>query len=87
MKLLLVFAVVGLSGCASWNNFQTAVAVNGANLADEELQSSLWGVCEAVTMGAWQRKFGANPEKAKGWAVLCSRTATSPMLGPILPPQ
>lgn len=84
MKILLVLAAVGLSGCASWNNFQTAVVVNGASLADEELQSALWGVCEAPTMGAWQRRFGTDPEKAKAWALMCSKATIAPLLGPSL---
>jgi hypothetical protein len=70
--------LVVVSGCTSWNTLQSGVAVQGAKAADEALETSEWGICEAVTMGAWQRRYGENPGKAKAWADLCDGQVVIP---------
>ena len=75
--LVIALAVI-ITGCASWETVQSGVAVQGAKAADEALQTSEWSICEATTMGAWQRRYGENPGKAKAWAELCG-------VRPILP--
>lgn len=72
---LVMFA---LSGCAGYDTVKTAVATNGAKAADEELQAAEWGVCEATTMGAWQRRYGTQPDKVDGWRRLCTKAVTTP---------
>lgn len=79
MKILAALLLATLSGCAGFSAVKTAVAVEGAKVADEALQVSEWGMCEATTVGAWKRKFGQNPEKAEAWSKLCSDPAVAPI--------
>lgn len=79
---VIILTVISLPGCTSWNSFQSGVAIQGAKVADEALETSEWGVCELPTMGAWQRRYGENPEKARAWAELCGVTLTVPALAP-----
>lgn len=75
LPLILLFLV---SGCAEFSAFKSGVASHGASAADEALAVSEWGVCKAPTMGAWQRRYGNNPDKAAGWRGLCSDGAVIP---------
>lgn len=73
MKTVFVLLVIlVLAGCSGFSTVKYAVAIEGAKVADEALQVSEWGLCEATTVGAWKRKFGQNPEKAEAWTKLCS---------------
>lgn len=75
-----VLALLMLAGCAGWSSLKYGVAKEGAIVADEALDASEWGVCEATTMGAWQRRYGTAPAKADGWRALCGRSVTLPTL-------
>ena len=61
-----------LLGCAEFNATKSGIATYGAQAADAELEIAEWGVCQAVTMGAWQRRYGNNIDKINGWNNLCS---------------
>lgn len=79
MKTVLVLLMMALlSGCAGWQVVQAGVARNGALVADEALETAEWAVCEAPTMGAWQRRYGSQPDRAEAWRRLCSRDAAKP---------
>lgn len=76
--VLIAAVIASLSGCAEFSAVKTGVASHGAQAADEALIVSEWGVCQATTMGAWQRRYGADPVKADGWRKLCSQAAVTP---------
>lgn len=79
MKTVLVLIFVMLAvGCAELNAAKAGVAIHGARAADTELEVAEWGVCQAVTMGAWQRRYGSKPDKIDGWRKLCSREPVAP---------
>lgn len=84
--VLVILSIFGLSGCAGWETFQAGAAVQGARAADEALQVANWGVCEAVTMGAWQRRYGQDQEKARAWATLCGRQVFAPPADSVVQP-
>jgi hypothetical protein len=67
-----------IPGCTSWNTLQSGIAVEGARAADEALETAEWGLCEATTMGAWQRRYGGNPDKAQAWSELCGKQVLMP---------
>jgi len=75
VAFLIMFA---MSGCTQYGIVKSAVAINGAKAADAELEVSEWGVCEAPTMGAWQRRYGTSPEKIDGWKKLCTKSVSAP---------
>lgn len=75
----LVFLVAAMmTGCAEFGVAKTAIAVNGAKAADAELEVAEWGVCEATTMGAWERRYGTSPDKIDGWKKLCTKSVSAP---------
>lgn len=78
MKTVLVLLILMLTGCAEMSAFRFGFASHGADVADQALATAEWGVCKAPTMGAWQRRYGNNPEKAEGWRKLCSTGAVTP---------
>lgn len=75
---VLLLAAVLMSGCAGWTTFRSSAVTQGARVADEALDVSEHGVCEAPTMGAWQRRYGNSPEKVAAWAKLCSKSVLPP---------
>ena len=69
---VLALAGVLLSGCfAQVDAVKTALADRGAHVADAALETSLWGICNAATIGSIRRKFGSSPEAWKAWRELC----------------
>jgi len=53
MKTLIIIAAIAaffMSGCSS-------VQVKGADVADQVLQSHVWYVCSAATVGSVKRQF------------------------------
>ena len=78
MKTVLVVFLLLLTGCAEFGAVKTGIASHGAQAADEALDVAEWGVCEAVTMGAWQRKYGRDAAKVEGWKRLCEKAVATP---------
>ena len=78
MKTVLVIVLLLLTGCAEFSAVKTGIASHGAQAADEALDVAEWGVCEAVTMGAWQRKYGRDAAKVEGWKRLCEKAVATP---------
>jgi hypothetical protein len=78
MKTVLVIVLLLLTGCAEFSAVKTGIASHGAQAADEALDVAEWGVCEAVTMGAWQRKYGMDAAKVEGWKRLCEKAVATP---------
>ncbi|HEX6827276.1 MAG TPA: hypothetical protein VF077_13235 [Nitrospiraceae bacterium] len=61
--------IVLASGCASSGIVQSA-----ADAEDQALQTSLWTMCQAISVGAWERAFGQDKQAAQAWKELCRRT-------------
>lgn len=82
--LLIILIVLGLAalltmgGCAQYGVVKTAVAVNGARVADEARATAEWTLCDAITVGAWRRAYAGDPARADGWKKLCAQPAGAP---------
>mgnify|MGYP001099825248 CR=1 FL=1 len=74
MKTVLALILLSLlTGCASWNTLQSAVATHGADVEDEARATAEWTLCNGISIGAWRRAYAANEAKASAWAVLCDQ--------------
>ena len=78
MKTVLVVFLLLLTGCAEFGAVKSGIASHGAKAADEALDVAEWGVCEAPTMGAWQRRYGKDATKVDGWKQLCTKAVATP---------
>ena len=79
MKTLLAVILISLlTGCASWNTLQTAVATHGAKAEDEARTTAEWTLCNGISVGAWRRGYASNEAKASAWAVLCDQPSGVP---------
>lgn len=67
MKTLLLAALLALSGCSSLTNLVNA----GAKVNDAAAESAEVTLCRGISIGAWIRSYGIDPEKAKAWRTLC----------------
>lgn len=65
--LLLLLATVGMAGCASLQS----IISGGAQINDAAAQAAETTICRGISIGAWIRSYGADPEKAKAWKTLC----------------
>jgi len=70
---LLLVIIVLVSGCASFDSMQAAVATHGAKAEDEARVTAEWTLCNAISVGAWRRAYAGNEAKASAWAVLCDQ--------------
>jgi len=61
-----------LSGCGSSDVYRGAVATHGAEAADDVLETSVWGVCMAATIGAVRRAYGDSRQEAEAYADFCN---------------
>jgi hypothetical protein len=68
---LLLCAVTFLTGCAQYGAVTGAIRVNGAEVADKELDAAVYILCRGITVGAWVRRFGNNTEAAAAWKTIC----------------
>ena len=73
MKTVLVILLLTLTGCASYDTVQSAVATHGAKAQDEARVTAEWTLCQGISVGAWRRAYAGNEAKASAWAVLCDQ--------------
>ena len=68
MKLPLVLVLaLGLTGCAGFQSLlQTGAQANDAAALAAETT-----LCRGISVGAWVRAYGSDPERAKAWRVIC----------------
>lgn len=78
MKTVLVLLMLILSGCASLDAAQSAIAGNGAKAADEMRETAEWTLCSGISVGAWRRAYAGDPGKADGWRRLCAQPDGAP---------
>jgi hypothetical protein len=67
-KGLVVVLVLGVGGCAS---YRAAIAARGAAASDATLESALWTLCNAIPVGAVNRRFRSEVER-EAYATLCA---------------
>ena len=67
-KILLMAAVVAISGCAE---FRAMVAANGAEASDASLSVAVWEMCNASPVGAVDRRFNT-PELKAARELICN---------------
>jgi len=79
LAVLGLAALVSMGGCAQYGMVKTAVAVNGARVADEARVTAEWTLCDALSVGAWRRAYAGDPGKADGWNKLCARPGGAPV--------
>ena len=82
MKSLVVAAALMLGACGftpEGDAIRMAVKGYGAQAADAELQNLEWALCQGISVGAFKRRYGQNPEKAKAWRTLCESAPESPV--------
>jgi uncharacterized lipoprotein len=73
VKTVLVILLLILSGCASYDTVQSAVATHGAKAQDEARVTAEWTLCQGISVGAWRRAYAGNEAKTSAWAVLCDQ--------------
>ena len=78
MKTMIACLLATLTGCASFDYAQTAIAANGAKASDEARITAEWTLCKGISVGAWRRGYAGNPEKSAAWAVLCNEPQGMP---------
>lgn len=59
--------VLALTGCSTLTNLVSA----GAKANDAAAESAEIAICRGISIGAWVRAYGSDPDKAKAWRVLC----------------
>lgn len=83
MKLLTLMCVaVALSGCATYDMYRDAVRAKIADGYDRALRLSQRIQCEDISIGAWRRKYGSNPELADAWRKLCDSAGEALPMNP-----
>jgi hypothetical protein len=65
--LLAILALALLTGCSTLTNIVSA----GAQANDAAAQAAEVTICRGISIGAWVRNYGSDPEKAKAWRELC----------------
>ena len=62
-----LLALLALSGCGTIGN----IVQQGAKINDTAAESAEVTICRGISIGAWVRAYGSDPEKAKAWRILC----------------
>jgi hypothetical protein len=65
-----------LSGCTSLDALRPGIATRGAEVSDQALVDATFVLCRGITVGAWLRAFGSDPERAHAWRQLCAERIT-----------
>lgn len=68
-SLLLVLV---LAGCAPVQQAEDQLVNTFAGASDQARETSELVLCRGITVGAWVRAYGSNPERAAAWRTLCS---------------
>lgn len=77
MKSLFVLLLSAtLGGCALIQGYTLVADDKASAAADIALQNSEARLCRYVTVGAWARRYGGDPQKADAWRRLCTDNLT-----------
>lgn len=63
-KMVFLALLVALAGCAEARAIRQSIGLYGADAADQALETALWTVCNASPVGAVERRFKTDAEKA-----------------------
>jgi hypothetical protein len=66
--------VLFLTGCGltqTGDTIRNVIAVKGAEVADQSLANSEWGVCTGTSMGAVMRRYGQSAERMGAYVEFC----------------
>ncbi len=75
--------LLALGACSSFSAGKTAVAVKGAEVADELLLTAEWTLCYAATVGSIKRRYGMTVEQANLYRQFCYGEAEANIIGPL----
>lgn len=70
-----LFVVLALSSCGftpQGDFIRDTVRDRGAQAYDEGLETSLWFLCSAASIGSIRRRFGASGETAAAYNAICA---------------
>lgn len=76
MKLVCLFALLCLSGCAGLDAYKAGAVDTLSKANDTALHDAEFVICRGVSIGAWIREYGANAQAAEAWRVLCGSPVT-----------
>jgi hypothetical protein len=77
MRVILLASVLLFSGCAQLDVYESILSKKGAEFYDRELNKLIYLKCEALSVGAWNRKYGNDLELANAWRVECRRQSAA----------
>jgi len=63
MRLLILLAILALSGCGTMDAYRSVAADRGADAADQALDTAIWGQCQMSTLGAFSRRYPTEQER------------------------
>lgn len=63
-KSIFILGLLFLSGCGTVSTIRGIVADQGADAADQALETSLWTLCNGSPVGAINRRFRDESERA-----------------------
>lgn len=64
---MILLMVSALAGCAALDGLMNV----GAQANDQAVVSAESTLCRAISIGAWKRQYGGDPERAAAWRALC----------------
>lgn len=68
-KVILLTALVVLSGCINADAIRDAISKEGADVMDQLLTDTEWFMCYGASIGSVKRKYGG--DKADAYNALC----------------
>lgn len=80
--IALLATVVLLSGCAAAEPYERQAVAKAQDVTDDLTDKATWYLCEAMTLGAYQRNIAINPEMQEGHALLCGARQPSGWVAP-----
>ena len=75
MRILVTIVLMTLTGCTTSPIFRSvsSEAVEGYRAANTDAADFSEAVmCRGISIREWMLRYGATPDKARAWAVLCS---------------
>jgi hypothetical protein len=80
-RAIIAACALGLPGCAQYTAGLTAGVDQYARVQDEAQHAAELLICRGISIGAWRRAYGEDPERAEAWRVLCADRPTATPAG------
>ena len=82
MRIFLLAALL-LGGCGASDMYRSAIATESAEVTDDFVETSVWGLCKAASIGSIRRAYGGSVEEARIYAEFCNldEEGTAALLG------